>query len=90
MSFNDMGWLIAFSLAGLSLLQVVKNWAEAKFTVVNDRIEAQDRWFNEEMKSLRNTVSRVQDDLYAEFARIDERTEGCTPADKKNFYNTEA
>ena len=46
MSFNDMGWLIAFSLAGLSLLQMVKNWAEAKFTVVNDRIEAQDRWFN--------------------------------------------
>jgi len=93
MSFNDMGWFLAFGLAGLSLLQVVKNWADARFSRVQDQIHAGDKWYTDEIKSLRESMNRYNNDLYEEINRIEERIEKCEncPAPKeKNYYNSEA
>ncbi len=92
MSFNDIGWLLAFGLAVLTLFQLAQSWADRKFKFVHERIDAADKWYNEEMKSVRHQMSRVTEELYSEVARLEERVEACTPSDKKdkNYYNSDA
>jgi hypothetical protein len=92
MNFNDIGWLVAFALAGLTLIQLVQTWAHRRFTAVHERIDGGDKWFNEEMKALRDMVHRCNENIYAEIDRVEARIDACTPSDKKdkNYYNTDA
>jgi len=92
MNFNDMGWLVAFALATLTLIQLVQSWSERRFKAVNERIDGSDKWLNEEIKSLREMVHRCNENIYAEIDRVEARIDACTPADnkEKNYYNTDA
>jgi len=93
MSFNDIGWLVAFALATLTIFQLAQSWADRKFKHVHERIEGGDKWFNEEIKSLREMVHRYNNDLYGEINRIEERIEkceNCSAPKEKNYYNTDA
>ena len=93
MNFNDMGWLVAFALATLTLIQLVQSWSERRFKAVNERIDGSDKWLNEEIKALRDMVHRYNGDLYGEINRIEERIEkceNCSDPKEKNYYNTDA
>jgi hypothetical protein len=92
MSFNDIGWLLAFALATLTIFQLAHAWADRKFKFVHERIDAADKWFHEEIKSTRSQMNRTCDDLYTEMERLHERVDACTPADKKekSYYNSDA
>ena len=92
MSFNDIGWLLAFGLAVLTIFQLAHAWADRKFKFVHERIDAADKWYSEEIKTVRQHVSRISDDLYTEMEWMNKRIDSCTPSDKKekNYYNTDA